>query len=319
MKIKELGGEFALIERIKKSYGEDSRVIKGIGDDCAVIRAGNGKLQLVTTDMMVENDHFKTAWYSPAQIGMKLMEGNVSDVVSMGGAPSFAFLSMCVTADTSVEFMDGFYRGLYGSAEEHGVLLLGGDTTHGRDLVFNLALVGEADPGLLQLRSGAHVRDLLCVTGTLGGSAAGLGLLSRGMTGHLSDHLEPKSRKVWEGKTIAEFATAMIDVSDGLASEVSHLCRESGTGGRIDYPAIPISAQTAASAGLLGADARDFALYGGEDFQLVFTLPPVNLGRLRERFADFTVVGEILPESEGLHLAKDGLLTPLGKGYDHFA
>ncbi len=319
MKIKELGGEFALIERIKKSYGHDARVIKGIGDDCAVVRAGNGKLLLITTDMMVENDHFNTAWSSPAQIGMKLMESNVSDVVAMGGTPAFAFLSMCITADTAVEFMDGFYEGLYRSAREHGVLLLGGDTTHGKGLVFNLALTGEVEPELLRLRSGAKAGEHVCVTGTLGGSTAGLKLLSRGMEGYITDHLEPKSRKVFEGRTIAAFATAMIDVSDGLASEVSHICRESGTGGRIDYGAIPVSAHTVASAQLLGEDARDFALYGGEDFQLVFTVPSGNLGPLRERFSDFTVVGEILPADEGIHLVKDGRKLPLKKGYDHFA
>jgi thiamine-monophosphate kinase len=319
MTIRELGGEFALIDRIARSYPEDPDVIKGIGDDCAVLRTRGKNYELVTTDMMVENDHFNVRWSSPAQIGMKLMESNVSDIVAMGGIPKYAFLSMCITNDTTVELMDGFSEGLYASARGHGVALLGGDTTHGAELVFNLALIGEVEPELLRLRSGARPGDLICVTGSLGGSAAGLKLLLSGASGYLKDHLEPKSRKASEGRAIARYATSMIDVSDGLGSEVAHICAESKTGARVDYEAIPLSPETRESADRLSLDPHDFALYGGEDFQLVFTIPPASVSPLGETFSDFTVTGEILPESEGVYILKSGERVPVRKGYDHFA
>ncbi len=318
MTLGELGGEFELIKRITRSV-RDGNVIKGIGDDCAVIRKGSGRLLLVTTDMMVENDHFNIAWSTPAQIGMKLMECNVSDIVAKGGEPRYAFLSMCLTKSATVEFMDGFYEGLYASAKDHGVVLLGGDTTHGSSYVFNLALIGEVDKGLLRLRSHAIPGDLVCVTGTLGGSTAGLKLLLRGMDGYLADHLEPKSRKVHEGQTIARFSHATIDVSDGLGSEVAHIAEESGTGARIDFAKIPLSKNTCESADKLGLDPYDFALYGGEDFEIVFTIPERKAEALRREFSDFTVVGEILDRSEGVYILKDGKRKPLAKGYDHFA
>jgi thiamine-monophosphate kinase len=318
MTIKELGGEFALISRIAKTDIRDPDVIKGIGDDCAVIKSKDGKYLLVTTDMMVENDHFNVSWSTPEQIGMKLMECNVSDIVSMGGIPKYAFLSMNIKKDTTVEFMDGFYSGLYASAREHGVFLLGGDTTHGNEYVFNLALTGEVEPSLLRLRSHAKPGDLICVTGTLGGSTAGLKLLLKGVDGYLADHLEPKSRKVWEGIAIAEFARAMIDVSDGLGSEVTHICEESKTGARIDFSSIPISDKTSESAQKLGLDSYDFALYGGEDFELVFTIPAGHIEGLKKKFTDFSVVGEILDAQDGIFILKNGKKMPVLKGYDHF-
>jgi thiamine-monophosphate kinase len=319
MTLRELGGEFELIRRITRSTVNDPNVVKGIGDDCAVIRKGDGKLLLVTTDMMVEKDHFNITWSTPAQIGMKLMECNVSDIVAKGGEPKYAFLSICITKDTTVEFMDGFYDGLYASADEHGVLLLGGDTTHGSEYNFSLTLIGEVEESLLRLRSHALPGDLICVTGTLGGSTAGLKLLLHGKSGYLSDHLEPKSRKVEEGKLIASLAHATIDVSDGLGSEVRHIAEESGTGARIDFDSIPLSPTTRESASMLGLDPYDFALYGGEDFEIVFTITRSNVETLRSKFTDFSVVGQILDKKEGVYIFKDGKREPLKKGYDHFA
>ncbi len=141
--------------------------------------------------------------------------------------------------------MDEFYRGLYDSAAKHGVALVGGDTTHGRDLVINLALVGDVDKDLVRLRSDAVPGDLICVTGTLGKSQAGLRLLLAGKRdGYLNGYLEPQCRLEWEGNAIAAQAHAMIDVSDGLGSEVTHICEESGTGARIDWEKIPLSQET---------------------------------------------------------------------------
>jgi thiamine-monophosphate kinase len=318
MKISEIGGEFSLIDRVTRGKTAGKQVIKGIGDDCAVLEYTGDTYQLITTDMMVEGDHFMLDWYSPFQIGMKLMEVNVSDIVSMGGTPAHAFISMCLPDTVTVEFMDDFYKGLYSSAETHGVHLLGGDTTHGRNYVFNLTLLGRVPKELLRLRSGAENGDLICVTGSLGGSTAGLKLLQRGITGYTADHLEPKSRTAVEAAKIALFAHAMIDVSDGLASEVTHICNESDCGACMDYNTIPLSAHTRETAQLLGEDPHEFALYGGEDFELVFTLQEGDLPGLKKKFSDFTVVGRILERESGVYLLKDGQKLPLKSGYNHF-
>jgi thiamine-monophosphate kinase len=270
--------------------------------------------------MMVENSHFSLAWHSPYQVGKKLMEVNVSDIVAMGGTPRWAFISLALTRDTEVEFMDEFYRGLYDSARKHGVALVGGDTTHGRELALNLALIGDVEKQFVRFRSGARPGDLICVTGTLGKSEAGLRLLQNGnKDGYLTGHLEPICRHKEEGKTIARRAHAMIDVSDGLGSEVAHICEESGTGARIDCESIPLSRETIDAARSVGGDPYLYALYGGEDFELVFTIPPEQCAGLRKEFSDFTVVGEILPKEEGLVILKGGRKMDVKKGYDHFA
>jgi len=320
MKIAEIGGEFALIRRLTGTPLRDPAVVKGVGDDCAVLEYTPDRYLLVTVDMMVENDHFTLDWHSPYQVGSKLMESNVSDIISMGGTPRWAFISLSLTPITQVEFMDEFYRGLYDSAHRHNVALVGGDTTHGRDLVLNLALLGDADKGLVRLRSHAVPGDLICTTGVLGKSEAGLRLLKKGFReGYLAGHLEPRCRLEWEGKSIARHAHAMIDVSDGLGSEVTHICEESGTGARIDWDRVPMASGTVKAAETLGDYPQEYALYGGEDFELVFTIPPENIRGLEKEFSDFTVVGEILPPEEGIFISRQGERLAPRKGYDHFA
>ncbi|UCD57593.1 MAG: thiamine-phosphate kinase, partial [Candidatus Hydrogenedentota bacterium] len=241
MKISDIGGECALIKHLTGISYDDPAIIKGVGDDCAVLEYTPDKYLLVTVDMMVENDHFSLAWHTPRQVGKKLMESNVSDIIAMGGTPRWAFISLSLTAATQVEFMDEFYRGLYDSARKHSVALIGGDTTHGRELVLNLALLGDVDKNFVRLRSYAVPGDLICVTGTLGKSEAGLRLLQNGKNeGWLNGHLEPQCRLEWEGRAIARYAHAMIDVSDGLGSEVAYICEESDTGGCVVWEQIPL-------------------------------------------------------------------------------
>lgn len=318
MEISEIGGEFALIKRLTNRKVNDANVIKGVGDDCAVIKFNKKKFLLITTDMLVENDHFSLKWQTPFQVGMKLMEVNVSDIVSMGGTPKYAFLSLSIKKNTSVEFMDELYKGIYFSAKKHKVKVLGGDIIHGTEYAFNLTILGAVEKSLLRLRSSAKANDLICVTGKLGGSTAGLKLLMNNKKGFLKKHNEPKSRSEREGKIIAKYCNAMIDVSDGLGSEVRHICEESSKGAEIYYEKIPISKETLKSAKKLLMNAFDFALYGGEDFELVFTLPEKNLKKLKKEFTDFTVVGKILSKEKGVFLLKKGKKSSLGSGFNHF-
>ena len=320
MKLSEIGGEFGFIKRVTGSPGSDPSVVRGVGDDCAVLETGGSDYTLVTVDMMVESTHFRLDWYGPFQLGAKLMEVNVSDIIAMGGTPRWAFISLALKKDTQVEFMDEFYRGLYDSAARHGVVLAGGDTTRGREMVLNLALAGSVDKKLVRLRSGARPGELICVTGSLGKSEAGLRLLLAGRhEGYLSGYLEPRCRLASEGRAIAAHAGAMIDVSDGLASEVGHISEESGTGARIDRDAIPLSRETREAAREAGGDPYDYALHGGEDFELVFTLDPARLGALKDEFTDFTVVGEVLRKEEGVFMMSGGRRIDMKGGYDHFA
>jgi thiamine-monophosphate kinase len=269
----------------------------------------------------VEGDHFRLDWSSPEQVGSKLVESNVSDIICKGGKPSFAFLSICLRKDCTVELMDAFYQGLYAAADRHGLMLVGGDTTHGPNLVLNLTVIGEAGDRV-PLRSGAQPGDLLCVTGNVGGSTAGLKLLLRARDwepGLLRRHLEPRSRLVAEGRAISRYATSTIDVSDGLASETAHVCGRSGVGARIDLGSVPLSSETRRAGELLGLDPLDFALYGGEDYEICFTIRPEDEKALRREFNDFTVVGEMLGKDAGFYLIRDGKAEEPKRGYDHFA
>jgi len=319
MKISDIGGEFAFIRRVTGVSYKDPAIVKGVGDDCAVLEYTKDRYLLVTVDMMVENSHFSLAWQSPYQVGKKLVEVNVSDIISMGGSPRYAFISLALTGETQVEQTDELYRGIYDSAGRHGLALIGGDTTRGRELVLNLAVLGDVEKEHLRLRGHASPGEMICVTGTLGKSEAGLQLLLQEKSGYTSGYLEPVSRLEWEGKAIARHARAMIDVSDGLASEVGHICEESGTGARIDCEKIPLSKGTIEAARTAGGDPYRYALNGGEDFELVFTIAEENIATLRKEFTDFTVVGKILKKEEGIRLIRDGKEVDLSGGFDHFA
>lgn len=312
MKITELGGEFALIDRVVREGG----CLVGAGDDCAVIESGKDKHLLFTTDMLCEGDHFRPDWASPNQIGAKAMEVNVSDVAAMGGLPRHAVVALSLTKHVTVEFMDGLYEGMYSVADKYGFTIVGGDTTRSSLLTISVALLGEVEPQLLSLRSDAKVGDKICVTGDLGKSRAGLELLLAGKEGAVGPHLSPKCR-LNEARAIASYCNAMIDVSDGLASEVNHICEMSGVGGVINMDAVPIAEGTVAAAKVLGHDPYDYAMGGGEDFELVFTIPKDKLGGL-SLDCPVTVVGEVLEPEAGVNLEAGGMRAPLKGGYDHF-
>jgi len=315
----DIGGEFALIKRLTESQQiTDPDVIIGVGDDCAVIRKDDDTYLLVTADMMVEDDHFSHKWYTPEQIGGKLVESNVSDIVSMGGAPRHGIISMSLPAQTTLSFVDRLYEGIYASARRHGLSIIGGDTTRGDRLVLNLTLIGEVKCAFLRTRAMAQEGDLICVTGALGKSMGGLRMLMSGIEGDRSGHLEPRARTRAEAHAIAAHAHAMIDVSDGLASEVAHICEQSNTGAVICRDRIPLAPAAVTAAEALHESAYDYALYGGEDFELAFTMPEREIDALRAVFGDFSIVGRVTARSGGTTLDIDGKREPLRGGFDHF-
>lgn len=318
MKVKDIGGEFALIERIARKI-KDGNVLTQIGDDTSAVKMG-GRIILLTTDTLVEGDHFRRGWFTPFQIGRKAMEANVSDIAATGGEPRYALVSLCLKKGEDVEFVEDVYRGMRASGRRNGFEIIGGNVTHGKQTVIDVFMTGETDRPVF--RSGARDGDFICVTGDLGKSRAGLELfLEFGKRAkkmkEAKAYLEPSSR-LKESAKISGHVTSMIDVSDGLASEIRHVCGMSGKGAEIMKESIPVSGRTSKAAGMLGKDPYDFALHGGEDFELVFTIPEKELGKLKGKIK-FSVIGKILPKAKGIYLLDKGKKSKLGKGYDHFA
>ena len=324
MKIHDIGGEFALIGRLaRQSPIIHSDLVAGIGDDAAVIDGTfpNGDYLLVTTDMLVETSHFRRDWATPAQIGIKSVACNVSDIAAMGGSPTFMFVSLALAPDTEVTWVESLYQGMADACRRYGVVLAGGDTTHGEAVTISITLLGRVSPDNLCLRSHAHPGDLLCVTGPLGGSAAGLAMLAAGLNPPLylrEKHLAPVCR-LDVSPAIAPLAHAMIDISDGLAAEVNHICDQSDTGAEVVLADIPIHPSARDAARLTGNDPLDFALSGGEDFELLFSISAESKQRLDGKGIDVAVVGRITDTSSVRVLEfPDGTQKPLIGGYNHF-
>ncbi len=305
-------GEFGLIDRLASKVGAGKEVIKGIGDDCAVLD-GDDHYTLVTTDMLVSGDHFNRQWQTPFQIGWKSMVANVSDIAAMGGYPLWVLVSLALPDDVDVEYLDSIYDGMNSASKKYDMEIIGGDTTHGDIFVVNIVIIGRVEKEHLCLRSDAKIGDKICVTGDLGKSWAGLDLLRAGVEGYTDYHLEPSCR-LEEGRMLAPYVNAMIDVSDGLSSEVLHICNQSGTGAAIYKDKIPISSRTREAADRLDKDPYRWALSGGEDFELVFTIPESKLDKISN--IPYFVVGDVT--EKGAYLVEDEQKRELVGGYDHF-
>lgn len=327
MKLNEVG-EFGLIDLIKKDTIVDpANVVAGIGDDAAVYIPGQGCMELLTTDMLVENVHFDLSKTTPWQLGYKAVAVNLSDIAAMGGRPRHAVVSIGLPPQLSVEFVVGLYQGMKEICREFSVNIVGGDTVsspHG--LVINVALVGDVEPSGLLKRSGARVGDVVAVTGTLGNSACGLDLLfSSGWEDYefawplVTAHLTPRPQVLVGQKLAGWGATGADDISDGLASEAHELARASELGIRLYAEKIPLSSDLAKAANLLNKRPIDYALFGGEDFQLVFTISHEQFTRLPQSQVPFTIVGEVI-NGQGVFLVEESgnsvSLEP--KGYNHF-
>jgi thiamine-monophosphate kinase len=308
MKISELGGEFALIERISRP-ARNRAIVRGIGDDCAAEKLGT-TIRLYTVDMLVENDHFSLEYFTPYQIGWKAMISNVSDIASCGGHPVYALVSIALTDRVDVAFMDEFYRAVYDAADRWSFDIIGGDTTHGSLMSISVTLIGEASLTNVRYRNSALPGDLVAVSAPIGGSTAGLRLHLRGTPGFDAVkryHTGPQC-SMDDLPRILPVSRAMADISDGLASEARNIARESGVRINLFRDKIPLCEGISESAAFLGEDPYDYALYGGEDFCLVYTVPPGC-----QPFGN--VVGEVV-NGKGVYL--DGKkLTRFG--YDHFA
>lgn len=324
-------GEFGLIDLIKQdTISDHGSVVVGIGDDAAVLLPTPRQLLLMTTDMLVESVHFDLATTTPWQLGYKAVAVNLSDIAAMGGVPRHAVVSVALPSSTPTELVVNLYQGMKEICHEFGVNIVGGDTVSSpQGLVINVAVTGEVAPVNLVRRSGAQIGDIVAVTGYLGNSAAGLDLLSVGewedfdfawplVTAHLSPRPQVKAGAI----LAAAGATSMDDVSDGLASESNEIAKASGVGIKLYAEQIPLATELKAAAAKLGKQPLDYALYGGEDFQLLFTMEPRKYEELLIVQPDLQLirVGEIVDSNQGVTLvdAEGGVQVIEAKGYNHF-
>lgn len=331
-------GEFGLLQRIgRRVPASPAFVSVGLGDDAAVLRAAPHGDLIVTMDMMVEGVDFDPAYGSFRQIGYKALAVNLSDVAAMGGRP-FAFLvGLAVPGQTPVRFVDEIYRGMLSLAGRNRVVLIGGDTSASRKgILITVTVLGDIEPGRAITRSGARAGDRIYITGTLGDSRAGLEILTRqknrtrlksppGESYLIRRHFFPAPRVAF-GRLLGRrgWASAMIDLSDGLASDLRHLCEAGRVGAQVELDRLPISSALRAYARRVDRSAPDYALRGGEDFELLFTVgkrdAEVVEAAARRMALAVTPIGTIVSKSRGVTLIeRGGREVPMTvKGYEHF-
>jgi len=331
-------GEFGLIrrqaERIELNH---PTTVKGIGDDAAVVRAGD-KLLLLTTDMLLEGIHFDLRYVPLRHLGYKSIAVNVSDIAAMNGKPAQALVSLAISNRFSLEAVDELYEGMRLACKEYGVDLVGGDTSSSASgLMISVTLTGFAAPDKVVYRSGAGNNDIICVTGDLGGAYAGLQILEREKEVFLSNpeaqpdlqkseyvvgrQLKPEARMdiIHEFEELNLIPTSMIDISDGLASELFHLGAQSGLGVKIFEDKIPIDHQTYETAVEFRMDPITFALNGGEDYELLFTVKQSDLEKIKNH-PDIHLIGHMHgAKGEHVMITKAGHQVMLkAQGWTHF-
>jgi len=290
-------GEFALIKRFRKAIRTDASVIVGSGDDCAVLAHDKKHYQLFTCDMLVEGVDFKSC-EDPYLIGRKAIAVSVSDIASCGGLPRHAVISLGMPKNTPLKFIDTLFKGMMSVARKYKINIVGGDLSRAQSIVIDVSMLGLAEKKNLLLRSRAKKGDIIFVSGALGGSIRG-------------KHLKFIPRLKEAQFLVRNFkVNSMIDVSDGLAQDLNHILEESKVGAVIYEKSVPLSKD---------ALNLDEALYMGEDFELLFTVPPKEAKSLRQH-RNFRPIGEILDKSLGLSLMdKNGRARKLAlKGFRHF-
>jgi thiamine-monophosphate kinase len=329
-------GEFGLIKRIAQALPPSGQgVVVGVGDDVAVLRADGDDHLLATCDVQVEGVHFSREAIGPYRLGRKAAAINLSDIAAMGGRPTYMLVSLAMPPETEVRFIDELYRGLGDEASAAGAYIVGGNMANLPDrFVIDIFLLGSVRSDRLLLRSGARVGDQVCVTGELGDSAAGLALL-RSPQAEVADdlrdqllaaHFTPKPR-LREAQVLASTGavTAALDVSDGTLSDIGHICERSGVGVQLWAERLPISHAARNAAEAMGREVLDFALRGGEDYQLLFTVPKARLEEVIGKVSavtgtPVTAIGQILPAAAGIQVVlSDGSLASSDQGgWDHF-
>jgi len=317
-------GEFGLITRLtEKIQIKNTSTLTGVGDDAAVLSFPDKKI-VVTTDLLTEGIHFNLMYVPLKHLGYKAVVVNLSDVFAMNATPRQITVSIAISSKFSLEAVEELYSGIHLACERYGVDLVGGDTTSSlTGLTISVTAIGEATEEELVYRSGAKVSDLLCVTGDLGGAYMGLQLLERenevfkvspktqpqleGYDYILQRQLKPEARNDIKElfNSLKIKPTSMIDISDGLSSEILHLCKASKVGCKLFEEKVPLDSQTKQFAEELNINPLVAALNGGEDYELLFTVPLESYDVIKKEF-DITIIGHITAEDEGVNLITSG-------------
>ncbi len=325
-------GEREIIAKIRAQVApEGERLLKGIGDDCAVFAGAKEGRFVTTTDTLVEKVHFDRVWHTPEKLGRKAAAVNLSDIAAMGAAPRYALLSLALPESVAPEWIDSFMDGFLAMLREHDCLLIGGDTVKSQhEIMLTITVIGEAAADEVCYRSGAKVGDLVFVGGLLGEAAAGLALCQRGEQDNeawhdlIAAHLQP-TPQIEFGRVLAQsgLVHAMLDLSDGLATDLAHICKESGVGAEVMTRDIPISDALHRAADFCGHDPLNWALAGGEDYKLLFTVPVAAKEKLQDLVqktigCTLFCVGRIVAGSRVYLLNGEERQDITYQGYEHF-
>lgn len=314
-------GEFGLIDHLTKTFEiHQETTVKGVGDDAAVIAPKEGNQLVITTDMLVEGVHFDLGYTPLKHLGYKAIIANLSDVYAMNAMATQVTVSIAVSNRFPVEALETLYAGIKTACDLYKVDLVGGDTTSSQTgLVISVTAIGQAMPEEIILREGAKDGDLLVVTGDLGGAYLGLQILEREKQVFqvnpnaqpdlepysylIERQLKPEARKDMVGllKDLEVRPTAMIDISDGLSSEILHICKASQVGCNLYEDKIPLDPQVISTSEEFNLDSTTIALSGGEDYELLFTIAMEDFPKIKGN-PNLTVIGHMVPESEGVHL-----------------
>lgn len=330
-------GEFGLIDRLTKKIKINNKsTIKGVGDDAAILEYGE-KQVVVSTDLLTEGIHFNLMYVPLQHLGYKAVAVNVSDISAMNAVAKQITVSVALSSKFSVEAVEEIYKGIYTACEKYGVDLVGGDTTSSlTGLTISVTVIGEVEKGKAVLRSGAKPNDLLCVTGDLGGSYMGLQLLEREnevfkvnpkVQPQLEEYdyilqrqLRPEARvdMIEIFRKTGVQPTSMIDISDGLSSEILHLCKNSGVGCNLYEEKVPLDFQTKKMAEELNINPLVAALNGGEDYELLFTIAQSDFDKIKND-PDITIIGHMTEVSEGTNLITSGgsKIPLIAQGWNH--
>ena len=322
MKVRDIG-EFGLIARLMGESRPGDGVIVASGDDAAVVEVTPGCRVVFTCDCMVEGVHFLRTAHGQ-DIGYKLMASNISDIAAMGGCPRYAVVTLVTPPNEQVAWLEDIYTGIKACATQYGCQVVGGDTSRGPQVVLSIALLGEVRPGREMLRSGAQAGDYVCVSGPLGGSHAGMQV----ELGRVDPHLDCARQarfKHFRPVVPVDLALALgelgcrsaNDISDGLASEAREIAVASRVGIELDGALLPIAPEAYTIAAALGENPEDYALYGGEEYALLFCLPLTLVSEVCARYPAVRVIGRVT-QAEGVFLLRQGERERLHTAYTHF-
>lgn len=319
-------GEFELIRQLTGNIRYTQDVITGIGDDAAVIKIDNKEYLLITTDILIEDVHFTIPGISAYQLGWKAIAVNISDIAAMGGYPAWTVISIGLPSKIYTEFVKELYTGVEDICRKYNVQLVGGDTSSSEKIIISITIVGKVRPEHLVCRCNANIDDLVVVTYTVGDAGIGLYALKQNLNSEIAQqmikkHLQPIPRIEEAHKIITVLSpTAMIDISDGLASEIYHICNSSKVGVEIYYNKIPVSEAMIEVAHELGKDPLNIAFSSGEDYELLFTIPPQKAKLIDRTGIPLTIIGTIKDIDYGYKLIRpEGTVEKfIPCGYKHF-